>query len=158
MPDFPITRHQGTLPSGQAETLSEIYTACFPDFPPWNTASFEEIIAKPINAIYIGTQDNQTQGFIITQTCLPEMEILSLAVSPQMRRMGIGQRLLSHVLEDARGQNIEKIFLEVAANNIPALRLYTKNNFTVIGQRKDYYTSITGKPPIDAATMCRVMD
>ena len=158
MPDFSITPQNGTLPSGQAEALSQLYVACFPDFTPWHATTFEDIAQNPINRLFIGTQNGETEGYIITQTCMPEMEILSIAINPLLHRQGLGQRLLAQVLQDAQGQRIHKVFLEVAENNTAALKLYLKNNFTLIGRRKDYYTSTTGKPAIHAVTMCRVLD
>ncbi len=52
------------------------------------------------------------------------------------RRCGIGSRLLSHLLDYARGEEIEVIQLHVVTSNLPARRFYEKNDFTCYGQEE----------------------
>lgn len=53
----------------------------------------------------------------------------TLAVSPDMRRKGIGRALLTAALERGRKTGIEKATLLVSPKNIPALRLYSSLGF-----------------------------
>lgn len=67
-----------------------------------------------------------------------------------MRGQGLGSRLLSHVLADARRRGSSRVFLEMRANN-PAEVVYRKAGFTPIGRRRDYYRTSDGER-IDAIT------
>ena len=53
----------------------------------------------------------------------------TLAVSPDMRRKGIGRALLTAALERGRKTGIEKATLLVSPKNTPALRLYSSLGF-----------------------------
>lgn len=70
-----------------------------------------------------------------------EAEILSLGVVTKARRLGIGRALLSMVVEIAKHQHADEIFLEVAENNTPAITLYSRAGFRAVGQRKNYYAA-----------------
>lgn len=53
----------------------------------------------------------------------------TLAVSPDMRRKGIGRALLTAAIERGRESGIEKATLLVSPKNTPALRLYSSLGF-----------------------------
>ena len=57
----------------------------------------------------------------------------TLAVSPDMRRKGIGRALLTAALERGRKTGIEKATLLVSPKNPPALRLYSHMGFKPTG-------------------------
>jgi ribosomal-protein-alanine N-acetyltransferase len=75
-----------------------------------------------------------------------EVEILNLAVEPHMRRQGIGQALLRHLLGEVTGE----VFLEVRAGNSSAQRFYGKAGFQEVGRRPGYYRN-----PSEAAIVMR---
>ena len=78
-------------------------------------------------------------GFILVRVVADETEILSIAVSPDRRQRGLASRLLEQACHRATGQGAARIFLEVAAANLPARKLYEKYGFREVGQRKAYY-------------------
>lgn len=78
-------------------------------------------------------------GYISLQILAPEMEILNLAVLQNHRRQGLGLRLAVHALEIGVEHGAEKCFLEVSAENRPAMRLYEQLGFITVGKRKEYY-------------------
>jgi ribosomal protein S18 acetylase RimI-like enzyme len=53
-------------------------------------------------------------------------------VRPRARRRGLGEALVHHVLDDARG-NVEQIHLTVTTVNEPAHRLYERMGFVSYG-------------------------
>jgi len=65
-----------------------------------------------------------------------ELDIVSIATGPSMRRKGYGEALLSWVLAQPK---VEKAFLEVAVDNEAAVKLYEKIGFEHSGLRKKYY-------------------
>lgn len=65
--------------------------------------------------------------------------IFSLAVLPKYRRRGIASVLLSLSLRRMEGKNGKEIFLEVRKSNTPAISLYEKFNFSIVGTVPGYY-------------------
>lgn len=78
-------------------------------------------------------------GFIATNNLSPEGEILSVAVDEKARNNGVGRALLSHALEYLKTKGVEKVFLEVAVDNVAAIALYRGAGFEDLYVRKDYY-------------------
>ncbi len=67
-----------------------------------------------------------------------EAEILTLAVDPINRRLGIAKNLLKKFENICLQKNIDKIVLEVAKNNVPAIQLYKSFHYKIKGKRKNY--------------------
>ena len=88
-------------------------------------------------------------GYIIALAASPEWELENVIVEPAMRRSGLGSKLLSALLVEARAQRCFRMFLEVRETNLAALKLYEKHGFHEAGRRPGYY----GNPPEDAVIM-----
>ncbi len=66
--------------------------------------------------------------------------LISIAVLPEYRRMGIGSALLERTISRARSEgNIVSVYLEVRISNEPAIRLYEKFGFKKARIIKGYY-------------------
>lgn len=89
-------------------------------------------------------------GFVMTRGAADEEELLLIAVSPRYRQRGLGERLISLLIEDAHTRGAERIFLEMRSGN-PAIRLYEKAGFQPIGRRPNYYRLANGEQ-VDAIT------
>ena len=124
--------------------IAALHRACLEKT--WNTDSFEHFISSTHHAIEI-VENKEIIGFLITQTLDAETEIISLAVSLTHRRQHIASALLNSI-------STPSCFLEVRADNAPAIALYQHHGFTETGRRKDYYTTPEGK--IDALILKRI--
>jgi ribosomal protein S18 acetylase RimI-like enzyme len=51
---------------------------------------------------------------------------------------GVAARLLAACLERARAEQVETVSLEVSQDSQPAIRLYTKFGFQVVGHREGF--------------------
>ncbi|MGW7542719.1 GNAT family N-acetyltransferase [Streptomyces sp. NPDC054770] len=65
--------------------------------------------------------------------------LLSLAVDCAYRQQGHGRRLLDAVLSLADTRRLGTVWLSVAPDNHPALRLYQASGFRLAEQRPDYF-------------------
>ncbi len=65
-----------------------------------------------------------------------EMNIDSVAVSPDYRRKGLASRLIDMAVSIS---NAEVIMLEVRESNLPAIALYESLGFERVGLRRNYY-------------------
>lgn len=132
-----------------ARICAAIHQECFPDAP-WNETYFQKCMGD--EKFYgMGSFDKTDRllGFILCQLCLDEAEILTLAVSERCRHQGIGQALVEKCIAYYKQRSAMSIFLEVAANNSAAQKIYNTLDFQEIGRRKNYYNhSIL--PPQDA--------
>jgi len=128
------------------ETMAELHRLAFAEERPWSAEEFKTFIKDPLTQVY-----HAAHGYALTRTVAGESELLSLAVHPDHRRNGTARRLMQQWF-DALSTTAAVAYLEVAADNLPALALYTRFGFTVQGTRVAYYTRITGTS-VDAILM-----
>ncbi len=119
-----------------ADSLAALHGAVFLD-DPWDGPSFASLLSQPGMAGLI----DPAGGFLLLRVVADEAEIITIGVVP--RRQGIGRRLLTAGLDQARAAGAAKIHLEVAATNGPARAMYENFGFTQAGLRQNYY--ITGE-------------
>lgn len=65
--------------------------------------------------------------------------LLNLAVVPKWRGHGFARAFLDDFLGDARGLRVRDVWLEVAVDNVAAIRLYQGFGFEEVRRRKRYY-------------------
>ncbi|MGQ7329236.1 ribosomal protein S18-alanine N-acetyltransferase [Streptococcus suis] len=116
---------------------------------PWTLEQIASSMASQDEDYYLAYEGQELVGFLAVQTVLDEMEILQIAVKADFQRLGIASQLMAAVM-DWEGD----IFLEVRESNSAAQALYTRQHFTKIGKRKDYYRN----PVEDAVIMKRERD
>ena len=71
---------------------------------------------------------------------MDEIHIATFATHPDFRQQGIGERLLSLVLQSAKEEGAVASFLEVRESNDTALNMYRKFGFVEDGRREHYYS------------------
>ena len=67
--------------------------------------------------------------------------ILTLDIIPEARRAGLGSKLMAASEDRLRELGCSEVYLETAVNNEPALRLYRKLGYEVLGVLPEYYAS-----------------
>ena len=85
------------------------------------------------------TEDKRIVGMAVSWVILDELHIATLAVHPDYRRQGIGERILTEALRDGRQAGTRYALLEVRAGNEAAQNLYRKFGFRAVGRRPKYY-------------------
>jgi [ribosomal protein S18]-alanine N-acetyltransferase len=136
------------LAAGAAEPLSLMHASCFPE-DPWDAASFEGLLDLYGIFGYLAwlgpdptdkdPTDENVAGFILARDLGGEIEILTLGVLPELRRLGVGRALLDAVIAQAGRRHIGSVVLEVAADNKAARSLYGATGFVRVGARPRYY-------------------
>jgi len=81
----------------------------------------------------------QGYGGLMAPPGATEADVQTLAVSPDVRRMGLGRVLMHALLRHARAAGVRDVFLEVRADNDGAQALYSSLGFESIGVRPGYY-------------------
>jgi ribosomal-protein-alanine N-acetyltransferase len=78
-------------------------------------------------------------GFAWLRGKLPWGRVYAIAVDPKSRGQRLGQRLMEAMLAELERRGAAQIFLEVRADNHPAVRLYQKLGFDECRKLPGYY-------------------
>ncbi|MCY4361440.1 MAG: ribosomal protein S18-alanine N-acetyltransferase [Gammaproteobacteria bacterium] len=97
--------------------------------------------------------DGEIAGYAILSMGKDEAHLLNLCVDPDRHGMGLGDQLLSFVLDFARKHKAVSTFLEVRPSNEAARRFYERRGFVEVGMRTNYYPARFGRE--DAIIMAR---
>ena len=65
--------------------------------------------------------------------------MMNVAVTADFRRRGIGEQLVTALVEELKAMDSHCLTLEVRASNTPAQAMYEKLGFAEIGRRPRYY-------------------
>jgi len=138
------------------KSVSEIEKVSNPD--PWSYADFEDSLAKEdgTTLLLVAEEDEKVIGYLVLYTAAGESEIVTIAVSPEERKKGIGRKLIEEVISFSKVSSlyIEEINLEVRCSNLPAIKLYESTDFSIVGKRPNFYTN----PREDALLMKRILN
>ena len=96
-------------------------------------------ISAPHSITHVALVGNAIAGYAIARHAADSGEILNLAVDPDHRREGIGDRLIDGLLLGLRSRKVREVYLEVRESNGPARALYKEKGFLVAGMRRAYY-------------------
>ena len=119
---------------------------------PWDEAAIREELENPL-ALWLVAEGETGEdgvkpvlGYVGSQSCFEDADVLNVAVVPAARRRGIAAALMTELETRLAPKGVERITLEVRASNVPAIRLYEGLGYTQVGLRKGYYE----KPREDA--------
>jgi ribosomal-protein-alanine N-acetyltransferase len=121
---------------------------------PWTRLIFSDCLRSGYSC-WVCEGQGEIEGYGIISVAAGEAHLLNLCVRPELKRRGIGTRILAHLVSLARRHEAEVIFLEVRRSNLAALELYRKMDFNELGFRKDYYPAAEGRE--DALILARVL-
>ncbi len=113
--------------------IKAVENRCFST--PWS----ENMIISSIEngcIMVVAEVDNNIIGYA---GVYPSGDITNVAVLPNEQGKGYGTELVKELINIAKINNIEKLFLEVRVSNIKAIKLYEKCGFEKISVRKKYY-------------------
>ena len=85
-------------------------------------------------------------------TVLDEGQITNVATDPDFRRRGCGAAVVEELLREAQARGLLQITLEVRESNAPAIALYRRFGFEIVGKRPQFYTH-----PIETALVMQKM-
>ena len=122
----------------QIEALEALCFSC-----PWTAAQLQNMMEDPRAAFFVLVDGGTVAGYTAFSTVLDEGYIANVAVSPDYRRRGLGDALVSAMTEEARRRELSFLTLEVRESNAPARALYEKHGYGIVGIRKNYYEKPT---------------
>ena len=121
----------------QPPQAAALERACFSH--PWTEQALAEDLDNELLTLLAAVgEDGTVLGYGEVRTVLDEGTLERIAVAPQFRRHGAAEALLRRFLDDGR-EKLAFLTLEVRAGNVPAIGLYEKLGFEVVGRRRNYY-------------------
>jgi len=109
---------------------------------PWSLRSFQREMALPFSRITVaifGHNGSPPVGYLCRWLVADECHVLNVAVHPDYRRLGIGEKLLKLAIDEAKAEKSEVVTLEVRRSNVAARHLYRKMHFEERRLRRHYY-------------------
>ena len=132
--------------------IAELEKLCFSD--PWSVSSISSELSNPLSCWLVADIEGSVVGYVGSQTVLDGSDMMNIAVSPACRRLGIAEKLVVELIELLKQRKSRCLVLEVRQSNLPAITLYEKLGFSIIGCRKNYYRN----PKEDALIMRKEWD
>lgn len=106
---------------------------------PFSRKLFLTELCLSMARLHVIRQAGRVVGYIDFWKVGPEIHLINVAVDPRLRRQGIGLELMEFLLQTARREAAQEIYLDVRVSNVAAVALYRRCGFKKTGGRKKYY-------------------
>lgn len=106
---------------------------------PWSATQWWTELAQPTRDYVVWDVDGIVNGYAGIFISAPTSDLQTIGVSPRMQGHGVGERLLTHMMECAVRAGCREMLLEVREDNESARKLYHRCGFDVISRRSRYY-------------------
>ena len=133
-----LTAEIVSMNESHVSQIAEIEKLCFS--APWTENSIREELTNEVAHFIAAVSGEKVLGYIGVHEICGEAYVDNIAVRPDYRRMGLGEKLLCEAQNGATKRNCEFISLEVRKSNAPAIALYEKQGYNIAGERKIFYT------------------
>lgn len=121
------------------DQVREVETRSFTT--PWSRQAFLAELCDNAYASYIvACADGRVVGYGGMWLIFNDAHVTNIAVHPDFRGRGIGERILLELMKRAREAGMHGMTLEVRPSNTAALALYRKHGFIQRGVRRRYYS------------------
>ncbi|MDH4199269.1 MAG: GNAT family N-acetyltransferase [Spirochaetia bacterium] len=120
---------------------------------PWSESQWRAEIENPVNEVFVISGDEELlfpAGFLSYGISGDAIELKKIGILGPYRKQKVASAALEKLIQDSLNENMCNIISEVAATNLPAIRLYENFGFYKIHVRKKYYNNL-----VDAIVMQR---
>ena len=126
------------LPVGREHlaALAELERLCFSE--PWSETALA-LLLEGENVGFVIPEGDRALAYGGMTTVLDEGAVTNVATHPDRRGEGLGGRIVSALLEEAKRRGLRRVFLEVRLGNAPARHVYERAGFRPVGVRKNFY-------------------
>ncbi len=117
--------------------IAALEKICFSD--PWSETSISSELNNPLSLWLVAVDNDRVVGYVGSQTVLDGADMMNIAVDPAYRRQGVAAELVERLVTALKNKDVICLALEVRASNAPAIALYEKLGFAIVGRRPNYY-------------------
>ena len=118
--------------------VAELEKICFGSAA-WSEKSVASELTNALAFWLVAVDGGRVAGYVGSQTVCDETDMMNVAVHPDFRRQGIGEKLVEQLVTELKSIGSHALMLEVRVSNAPAIGLYEKMGFLQVGLRKNYY-------------------
>ena len=113
-----------------------------PGYPAWGEGGLAAELEKKFSVTLVAASPGGILlGFINFWVLPPQIQLNSIVVSAKALRRGVAAALIAKLGEYAKKNAAWEVDLEVNEHNAPALALYGKLGFKVVGSRPKFYNN-----------------
>ncbi len=134
--------------SGDLEKVVYINRTCLPEN--YSPDFFIEHHLRWPEAFYVAEVGGEVVGYVMSRVewgwsyvkrgIVKKGHIISIAVLPEHRRIGIGRSLMVSAMKSLKDRyNCGEVYLEVRVSNVPAINLYKSLKFRIVKKIPFYY-------------------
>lgn len=120
------------------DRILEIEAAAFPG-EAYTRRMFAELHRDCGGFFFVARRRRKTAGYMVTCARILKAEIVSIAVDPDFRRLGVGGALVAHTIERLKESRVRTLELMVRTTNRGGIRFYRGLGFKAAGRVADYY-------------------
>ena len=117
--------------------ILKLESECFNE--PYSKELLLREVTLPITRIFVAQKGEEVVGYVFGWVVGETGELNRIAVKEELRKKGVGKRLLKEFIERIKEEGVKELFLEVRKSNTPAINLYKSFGFREVGRRKGYY-------------------
>jgi ribosomal-protein-alanine N-acetyltransferase len=111
---------------------------------PWTQGNFADSLRSGYQAQVL-VADDTLLGYFVAMKGVDEVHLLNITVVPEHQSQGWGRIMLDAIALWARGQGAQWLWLEVRTSNERAQRIYERQGYRRVGERKGYYPAADGR-------------
>jgi [ribosomal protein S18]-alanine N-acetyltransferase len=111
---------------------------------PWTRGNFIDSLRSGYQAQILAAGE-VVLGYFVAMKGVDEVHLLNLTVAPRQQGDGWGRVMLDGLALWARGQGAQWLWLEVRVSNTRAQRIYERQGYRRVGERKRYYPAAHGR-------------
>ncbi|HEX4132718.1 MAG TPA: ribosomal protein S18-alanine N-acetyltransferase [Pirellulales bacterium] len=119
----------------------EIEEASF-EFP-WSEEEFVRCLRQRNCIGMVAELDGRVVGFMIYELHKTRLHVLNFCVAPELRRQGIGRRMVQKLVGKLSSQRRTRIMLEVRETNLAAQLFFRSLSFRAVNVLHDFYDDTT---------------
>ena len=119
--------------------VSELEKECFGG-ESWSFGAIATAFENPAYCMVTAEEDGEVIGYGCAMTVCENCDLENILVAEEYRRGGVGRRILTELIADAKARGAQKMFLEVRVSNAPAMSLYLGCGFKGVHARTRYYS------------------
>jgi [ribosomal protein S18]-alanine N-acetyltransferase len=111
---------------------------------PWTRGNFSDSLRSGYQAQLLVAEDTLL-GYFVAMKGVDEVHLLNVTVAPPYQSQGWGRVMLDALALWSRGQGAQWLWLEVRIGNERAQRIYERQGYRRVGERKGYYPAADGR-------------
>lgn len=135
----------------QAYIIEELENKSFSH--PWTKYNIQDDMMHDFSQFRVLQVDGENVGYVNIWIINDAIELNRICVLPEHRRSGHAEYMMEELIDLCKKHELERIILEVAADNNAAIALYDKFDFKDVHVREKYYDN-----KVDALIKVRMTD